>query len=141
VRIQTVGPAGPYDRFVQDRPTTRLGQGELESRVLNVLWAADAPMTPRDVHTALAADRDLAYTTITTILVRLHHKELVSRNKVGRAFAYRPTVTEEQRTAARMAELLAATADPQLALSQFVSQLSTSQRAGLRGLLGGRRRR
>lgn len=124
----------------QVRVMSRLGQGKLEGQVLNALWASDAPMTPRDVHTALAADRDLAYTTVTTILVRLHQKGLVSREKTGRAFAYKPTVTEEQRTAARMAELLDATADPQLALSQFVSNLSSSQRAGLRGLLGGRRR-
>lgn len=119
---------------------SRLGQGELEGQVLNVLWAADGPVTPRDVHDRLAPGRDLAYTTVTTILVRLHQKGLVSREKAGRAFTYKPTLTEEQRTAARMAELLDATADPQLALSQFVSNLSSSQRAGLRGLLGGRRR-
>jgi predicted transcriptional regulator len=117
---------------------SRLGQGELEAQVLNILWAGNGPLTPRDVHDQLAGDRDLAYTTVTTILVRLADKGLVSREKSGRAFAYSPTVTEEQRTAARMAELLDATADPQLALTQFVSRLSTKQRAGLRGLLGGK---
>ena len=117
---------------------SRLGQGELESKVMSVLWSSDQPMTPRDVHSQLESDRDLAYTTVTTILVRLADKGLVTREKVSRAFAYSPTATEEQRTAARMSELLEATADPQLALTQFVSRLSNKQRAGLRGLLGGK---
>lgn len=115
----------------------RLGQGELESQVLGVLWSGQRPMTPRDVHSRLGLD--LAYTTVTTVLVRLAKKGLVSREKVGRAFAYLPTVSQEERTASRMAELLDAAADPQLALTQFVSNLSSKQRAGLRGLLGARK--
>ena len=94
-------------------------------------------MTPREVQASLGLD--LAYTTVTTVLIRLSKKGLASREKVGRAFAYVPTVSQEQRTATRMAELLDAAADPQLAVTQFVSNLSRKQRAGLRGLLGARK--
>ena len=39
---------------------------------------------------------DLAYTTIETILNRLHSKELADRERVGRAFAYSPRFTEAE---------------------------------------------
>jgi predicted transcriptional regulator len=89
------------------------------------------------VHSSLGLE--LAYTTVTTVLIRLERKGLVTRERVGRAYAYLPTVSQEQRTAARMTELLDAAADPQLALTQFVSNLSSKQRAGLRGLLTNRK--
>lgn len=114
----------------------RLGQGELEAQVLGALWSGQRPMTAREVHSRLGLD--LAYTTVTTVLIRLERKGLVTREKIGRAFAYLPTASQEQRTAARMGELLAAAADPQLALTQFVFNLTSKQRAGLRGLLGTR---
>ena len=132
----------PLVQLVDDRSpaVSRLGLGELESQVLRVLWAAERPLTPREVHTTLDADRPIAYTTVTTVLTRLWGKDLVTRAKAGRAFEYTATVTPEERTAARMTELLAAASDPQLALSQFVDTLSTKERAGLRGLLSKRRR-
>jgi len=44
-----------------------------------------------EVHEALAADgQELAYTTVMTILSRLHEKGLLTRTKVGRRFVYVP---------------------------------------------------
>ena len=54
--------------------TPRLSTGELERRVLEVMWARGEAMTPRDVHTVLVQERELAYTTVMTILVRLWKK-------------------------------------------------------------------
>ena len=48
---------------------TRLG--ELEREVMDHLWNAPEPQTVRQVHEALSARRDLAYTTIMTVLQRL----------------------------------------------------------------------
>src|SRR3954463_14636009 len=48
---------------------TRLG--ELERAVMDHLWSTREPQTVRQVHEALAARRDLAYTTIMTVLQRL----------------------------------------------------------------------
>ena len=50
----------------------RRAKGSLESEVLAALWAAERPLTAGDV--AAALDGDLAYTTVQTILVRLHGK-------------------------------------------------------------------
>ena len=45
---------------------TRLG--ELEREVMDHLWSSREPLTVRQVHEALAARRDLAYTTVMTVL-------------------------------------------------------------------------
>jgi len=44
-----------------------------------------------EVHEALSEDgHELAYTTVMTILSRLHEKGLLTRTKVGRRFVYQP---------------------------------------------------
>ena len=114
---------------------TRLGRGELEQQVLQALWAADAACTPRDVHSALAADRELAYTTVMTILVRLWQKGLLTREPAGRGYAYRPVESQDERVASRMRELLAGASDRSTALAGFVQSLPPDELASLRRLL------
>jgi predicted transcriptional regulator len=69
--------------------------GPLERRVMARLWAA-GPQAVGDVLDALngSSDRRLAYTTVMTILVRLHEKGLVTRQKDGRNFRYTAAVDE-----------------------------------------------
>jgi BlaI family transcriptional regulator, penicillinase repressor len=59
----------------------------LELECMNALWPLEEA-TVRQVQEALAARRPRAYTTIMTILDRLAQKGIVSRRKVGRAYAY-----------------------------------------------------
>jgi predicted transcriptional regulator len=106
----------------------RLPRGELENRVMHVLWAADGPCTPREVLAALATERDLAYTTVMTILVRLHQKGLVVREPSGRTFAYRPVESQDEQVANRMRELLTGAADRAAALTGFVESLPSDER-------------
>ncbi len=54
--------------------TPRLPDGALELEVLAVLWRASGPLTPADVRRHIA--HDLAYTTVMTVLGRLHAKGL-----------------------------------------------------------------
>jgi predicted transcriptional regulator len=62
---------------------------------MNMLWPA-GEATVRDIREALAPIRPRAYTTIMTIMDRLAHKGVVERRKVGKAYVYRPNLTEEQ---------------------------------------------
>lgn len=114
---------------------TRLGRGELEKQVLDVLWAAEGPVTPRQVHDQMGKSRKLAYTTTMTILVRLYKKGLVEREPAGRAFAYRPRVSRDQRAAERMNDALTSAGDASLALTHFVESLPADQVQGLRAAL------
>src|SRR5690242_13964370 len=103
----------------------RRDRGVLEADVLAALQAADGPMTARQVQARLG--RELAYTTVMTTLARLHTKGALTRELVGRAFAYRlagdTTVVEAAVTARRMRKLLEAGPDRSVALSRFVSEL------------------
>ena len=61
--------------------------GALEVRVLDALWAREGPQSVRDLQPAFEG---IAYTTLMTTLDRLHRKGVLLREKVGRAFVYRP---------------------------------------------------
>lgn len=61
--------------------------GALEVRVLDALWVRAGPQSVRDLQPAFEG---IAYTTLMTTLDRLHRKGVLLREKVGRAFVYRP---------------------------------------------------
>lgn len=71
--------------------------GPLEYEVMRCLWA-DAPASVPQVLERLndrRRKRDrLAYTTVMTVLARLHDKDLISRVRRGRGFDYTPRFTE-----------------------------------------------
>jgi predicted transcriptional regulator len=85
----------------------RRSLGELETSVLEVLWLAGEPKSVRDVHQALGPKRNLAYTTVLTVLDRLHDKHLVIRRRAGKAFLYEPRLTREEFLGERAARVLA----------------------------------
>lgn len=107
--------------------------GALEREVLAQLWTMPEGGTPADVLEAM--DSDLAYTTVMTILTRLWQKGLVARRRRGRAYVYRPKLTEAELAAERMRETLAAASDPKAALGRFVHGLSSRETRALRSLL------
>lgn len=109
--------------------------GELEARVMEALWDGGGWSTPREVLELLEDERDLAYTTVMTILVRLWQKDLLERRKDGRAYAYHPVQTREEWTAQRMSELLGIATNRVKALVHFVSEMETADRDQLRRLL------
>lgn len=111
----------------------RRATGELESDVLSLLWAADAPLTPGEVLERL--DADIAYTTAMTILSRLWQKDLVTREQRGRAFAYAPLVGEAELAAQRMQASLTRASDREAALSRFVGSLSKKDERTLRKII------
>lgn len=111
--------------------------GALEAQVLEVLWARSSASTPGDVLQALRGK--LAYTTVMTVLTRLWHKDVVTRSKVGRAFAYAPRLSREEFFAERMRLTLSSSSDHRAVLSRFVDGLSAKDTAALRAILGGRK--
>jgi predicted transcriptional regulator len=100
-----------------------------------VLEAADRPLTPAQVQAAL--DAGLAYTTVMTVMVRLHDKGVLSRQPAGRSFAYAPLQDPGRITARRMHRILSVDPDRAAALARFVDDLSPDDEAMLRELLGG----
>lgn len=111
----------------------RRGMGELESDVMRQLWDAGHPITPSQVREALGGG--LAYTTVMTILGRLWEKGLAQRERQGRAYAYRPALSEAELTAKRMRAVLDRTNDREKSLARFVDQLSPKEACDLRQIL------
>lgn len=124
----------PYDDPMTDGPPAET-LGPLEAEILGVLWAGGGWASAPEIHEQLASARPLAYTTVSTVLIRLWHKGHVERVRDGRSFAYRPVRTREEHTAARMAQLLAGIEDRPGALSWFLGFLDRDERAQLRRLL------
>jgi len=113
--------------------------GELEARVLDVLWDDGGWLTPGEGNEALADGRPLAYTTVMTILVRLHDKGILERERRGRAWTYHPLESRGQTTATRMQALLEGRPDRSVALARFVDGMTKKERAELRRILDRRR--
>jgi predicted transcriptional regulator len=112
----------------------RRAAGELENAVLGLLHAAGTPLSPGAVRERLGGD--LAYTTVVTILSRLHAKGVLERARAGRAYLYAPVADEPGLAARRMANVLAEEPDREAVLARFVSSLSRSDEELLRRMLG-----
>jgi predicted transcriptional regulator len=113
---------------------SRRGAGELEAAALAVLQAAGTALTPGQVRDRLGGR--LAYTTVVTILSRLHAKGVLSRVRSGRAYAYAPVADEPGLAARRMRGVLEAEDDREAVLARFVSGLSPADERLLRRMLG-----
>jgi predicted transcriptional regulator len=111
----------------------RRGQGELEGQVLAALRDAPGPVNTAWVQERLGGD--LAYTTVITILTRLHAKGAVSRERAGRSFAWTPNADEAGLAALRMRRMLDAEADREAVLASFVTALPPDDEQLLRALL------
>ena len=67
----------------------------LELECLMVLWTL-GEASVKDVRAGLPENRNLAYTTVMTVLDRLSKKNGVARKKVGRSFVYSPLLDKEK---------------------------------------------
>jgi predicted transcriptional regulator len=117
----------------------RRAPGTLESEVMGVLWARNAPLTATEVQNTIGGD--LAYNTVQTILIRLHEKNLVLRERAGRGHVYWPVEDAATAAAARMRAALGERPDRQAVLQQFAASLDDADAATLRQLLSAAQRR
>jgi predicted transcriptional regulator len=100
-------------------------QGELESIVLETLWASDKPLTSNEVLEQVSVEGALALTTILTVLSRLIDKDLVERIPAnGRGFLFQPTSSREEHAAAQLISILENSENPSLTLSHFAAGLN-----------------
>ena len=109
------------------------GLGELEAAVMDVLWRAEEPLKVRDVLERL--DRQLAYTTVMTVLDNLHRKQWVERELHGKAYLYVASWSREEASARALRDVLDASGDPQAVLMHFMASVSDEETDLLRTAL------
>jgi predicted transcriptional regulator len=75
----------------------KLSLGPLEKEILEIVWKLEKA-TVKEVHQRILAnpDRELAYTSVTTVLRRLTDKGWLQCHKKGRAFYWQALISREQ---------------------------------------------
>lgn len=105
------------------------------------LWDRGVPATVREVLADLNVSRNLAYTTVMTVMDHLHRKGALSREMSGRAWLYRPVRSRTEHAAALLQDVLAESGDRQEVLMHFVADLDSDSVAQLRFAVEAARRR
>jgi len=108
--------------------------GELERAIMDILWESPDPLTVRQVSGNLT-ERDLAHTTVMTVLDRLAKKGFARRERDGRAWRYRAAETREAYVTELMLSALEQTGDRHAALARFARSVSETEATALRRAL------
>ncbi|MBN9620569.1 MAG: BlaI/MecI/CopY family transcriptional regulator [Actinobacteria bacterium] len=106
--------------------------GDLEAAVMAEVWSAGRPVRVRDVLSRINRRKQLAYTTVQTVMEVLHRKGWLSRSKDGRANLYTATASREDYIAGLMGEALTETDDRAAALLRFFERMDAGQARELR---------
>lgn len=114
---------GPFSRLAL--ASTRLG--ELEADLMKRLWRRAKPTTARELVDELQGERQIAYTTVMTVLANLFKKGWVRRELDGRAYRYEPVVSGEQYGSELLRQALDASPDRAAAFQHFLQQLSEEE--------------
>ncbi|MEV1170102.1 BlaI/MecI/CopY family transcriptional regulator [Nonomuraea sp. NPDC049784] len=111
------------------------GLGELESTIMEVMWARRRPASVREVLEELQQQRTIAYTTVMTVMDKLHAKGLLKRKPVGRAYIYEPISSKEAYTADLMRAVLAGSGNQAATLVHFLERLTPEEATALQAAL------
>jgi predicted transcriptional regulator len=108
--------------------------GVREAELLGLLQRAEGALTPGEVAERLGGE--LTYSSVVTILTRMHTKGLLGRTPRGRAYAYAPVTDDAGLAARRMRTVLEERPDREAVLARFADELSDTDAELLRQLLG-----
>jgi predicted transcriptional regulator len=79
--------------------------GPLESKIMEIAWKR-GEVTVRDVYDELRQERDLAYTTVMTVVHNLRGKGLLEQRVEGKIHLFKTTQSRNQFVSSRVGELL-----------------------------------
>ena len=117
--------------------------GDLERTVMDLLWTTPGALTANELRDSIAVvpagaetGRELAVTTVLTVLSRLEKKGLVVRERDSRPHRYKAVTSRADHTAELMHEVFATAPDREAVLARFIGSVSESEAQTLRNLLG-----
>ncbi|MHC6177041.1 BlaI/MecI/CopY family transcriptional regulator [Glutamicibacter endophyticus] len=113
--------------------------GDLERSVMDLLWDSAEALTANDLRDELAANagdsKELAVTTVLTVLARLEKKGLVERERSTRPHRYTASSSREDHTVELLNEALGNAQDREAVLARFIGGISPDEAAALRAIL------
>lgn len=99
---------------------------------MNVVWGKRLEsFAVSDVLAVLEKQRDIAYTTVMTTVVRLHEKGLLERERDGRRYLYSPKLTREEFLESTARAVLNGAVDGQQAMAMLAEKVSEASAAEL----------
>jgi len=99
---------------------------EAESKVLEVFWRSDGPLSAEDVVAAMDNDREWSAGTIRTFLTRLVKKKALGAEPDGRRYLYRALIPREDYVHKQSRDLIDRLFGGRVA--PFITQFSERQR-------------
>lgn len=109
--------------------------GGLESKVMTTVWSIGR-CTVRDVYEHLRSQRNLAYTTVMTVMSRLAGKGLLKRELVDGTYYYEPAMSQEEFKKTVVSEVLDGLLDSfsEQTIAHLVNEISRRDEAKLEQL-------
>lgn len=106
----------------------RKALGDLEADIMELMWQRDIASV-REIHEALGRDRDIAYTTVMTVMGRLSDKGILQKERDGKHYLYKPALTKEEFSQTMFSSVVSGfTSDlGRQALSFFVESLTEDE--------------
>lgn len=105
---------------------------ELEATIMNVVWSKRlASFAVSEVLAVLEKQREIAYTTVMTTVVRLHQKGLLERERDGRRYLYSPKLTREEFLESTARTVLDGAVDGPQAMAMLAEKVSEASAAEL----------
>ncbi|HIY65457.1 MAG TPA: BlaI/MecI/CopY family transcriptional regulator [Candidatus Agrococcus pullicola] len=111
--------------------------GELERRIMDLLWDAAQPLAAAQLRDALDTDgtETPAITTVLTVLSRLERKNFVHRDRKQRPHLYEPARSRAEHMAELMHDVLRHSPEQEAVLARFVRSAGPKEAELLRNLL------
>lgn len=111
--------------------------GGLERAVMDLLWDSDGALSAYDLLERMPSDgsRQLAPTTVLTVLSRLEKKGFVARERASRPHRYTAIAPREAHVADLMHEVLDAAPDRAAVLARFLGQIPADEAEVIRRAL------
>ena len=112
-----------------DQDTQDVSLSALQLELMRALWAREEASVA-DLAAALADKRDLAHTTVATLLTRLARRGLVAARRDGRQLLYRAAVAEPEVRRSMVGDLLRTVfgGDPKALLTHLLSEREVNVR-------------
>ena len=111
-------------------------QGELEAQVLDAIWDLEesgaSNLSSAEILKAFSGSKEIALTTLLTVLSRLADKGLVVRDKVdGKSLVFRSAKSRNEATVEALLNLVEEAENPEVVVANFLGALPKK----LRGIL------
>jgi len=99
--------------------------GELESEIMGIIWDRKDAVAVKDVAEILSKKRQIAYTTVMTIMGRLANKGVLVRHLQGASYLYKPKFSKEQFVARAVHNIFSSTVSTlgEEVLTHFIKEI------------------